>query len=205
VVRQCLRVRELRAVYSFSLHRMKERFDRRIVRHLPAKAVHALHEAKFCEPVAKGVGAVFGATVAVKNSPWLRLPLHDGVIECPQGEIGVPPSAHGPTDDTSGVLVQDDGEIAPFAPCSKVRDVSGPDLVRSGWDDSIAMVRDAVEELLYARLQAVDPRTASLDALAAHQPFDTLAPDTDAVFAQSVVDSWAAVQVAALAVNRLDL
>lgn len=168
---------------------MKERFDRRIVRHLPAETVHALDESEAGEPVAEGVGTVLGPAVTVEYGPRLRLAMFNGVVECPECEIGIPPPAHGPADDTPGELVQDDGEVAPFAACSEVRDISGPHLVRSGWNDSIAVVRDAVEELLDARFKPVDPRTASLDASAAHQPLDTLTPDMDAILAQCVVVS----------------
>lgn len=205
MVRQRLTVGELRAVDAFSFHRVKEGFHGRVVGHLPAEAVHALHEAKDSKSVSEGVGAVFGASVTVEDGPRLRLPLLNGIVECPQGQVRVPVFAHGPADDTPGELVQDDGEVAPLAACSKVRNVSDPDLIRSRWDDPIAVVRDAVEELLDPRLKPVDPRTASLKAPSAHQPLNALAPDADAAFAQRIVDSRTAIQTAALAVDRLDL
>ena len=205
MVRECLRVRELRLVDTFGFHRVKERFHGGVVCHLPAKAVHALHEAEAGEPVAVAVGAVFGAAVAVEDGSRLGLPLLDRVVERPHGEVGVTPFAHGPADDPPGELVQNDGEVTPFTACSEVRDISGPHLIRSGWDDAIAVVRDAVEELLHTGLESVDSGTAGLDASDSHEPLNPLAPDTDTVFAQRVVDSWAAVEIAALAMDRLDL
>lgn len=205
MVRQCLTVGELRAVDAFGFHRVKERFHRRIVRHLSAQTVHALDESEFSEPVAEGVSTVLGTSVTVEDDPRLRLPMFNGIVECPQGEVRVPPFTHGPADDTPGELVQDDGEVAPLAACSEVRDVSDPHLVRSRWNDPIAVVRDAVEELLDARFKPVDPRTATLDTPTAHQPLHALASDADAAFAQRVVDPRAPIKASALAVYRLNL
>ena len=73
------------AVDGIALHRVEERLHVRVVGDLPWP-VHALHEAERGEPIAKGIGRVLDAAVAVEDDAGARAPIAHGVIERREGE-----------------------------------------------------------------------------------------------------------------------
>ncbi len=87
---------------------------------------------------------------------WARPALAHRVVERGEGEPDVARGAEAPADDTTGVTIHDDGQVAPGPGDLQVRDVADPHLIASGGDTIELTVGDA-------RKEPVQPRNAPIE------------------------------------------
>jgi len=87
---------------------------------------------------------------------WARLAHAQRVVGGGEDEPDVARVDDAPADDTTGVTIHDDGQVAPGPGDLQVRDVADPHLIASGGDTIELTVGDA-------RKEPVQPRNAPIE------------------------------------------
>jgi len=109
------------------LQRVKEGLGARVV----ARAPHTrtLGDAVARNEGAKGRAHVLGAAIAVEDQPAPWAPAAERSAQhATRVSRGAAPT-EGPREHTTGMMIEDDGEIAPAAGEAEIRDVAHPELV----------------------------------------------------------------------------
>ena len=109
------------------LQRVKEGLCPRVVARAP-------HTRTLGEPVARdedaeGRAHVLGAAIAVEDQPALWAPASERSAKHATGFSRGAAPTEGPREHTTGMMIEDDGEIAPATSEAEIRDVAHPELI----------------------------------------------------------------------------
>ena len=99
-----------------------------------AIAAHRDEEAMFAKQILIFVRAILTAPVGVVDTSRRRPAQSNGHVQSPDRQVPLQAAADGPADHTTGVEVENDGQIQPALSGPDVADVAGPFLIGSVGD-----------------------------------------------------------------------
>lgn len=175
------------AAREFRLQRVKEGLRARIV----AGATHTrtLGDAVARDEGAEGRAHVLGAAIAVEDQPASWAPAAERSAEHATRFSRSAAPTEGPREHAAGMMIEDDGEIAPTAGEAEIRDVADPKLIAARdvrRPDPIRMLRKACPN---SSFRAIATHRFRACAGRAHQAGDATAtarpPSLDQLFIQA--------------------
>ena len=195
---------EATVVQALRLQAVEERFHVRVVVTVSAPA-HALFEAVQLQQGAQAVIGILDALVGVEHHAGGRTAALDGPLQRRAGELHTAPMADVPTDDLAIEQVHHYRQVDVARAAADVGDVRNPYLVAVA--DGVRLRATVLHQVVVGNV-SLGPE-ASLrfgdQAMAAHQPGDALATDTQAVVRQQAMDAWCTVHLVAAVVVPPDV